>query len=65
MRRLLSLDFVLEHPAMNWLPAEPEKVEFFEKLGLPLGLIPRRIYYGADSQPEALLCAQTAPCRGP
>ena len=29
MRRLLSLDFVLEHPGMNWLPAEPEKVEFF------------------------------------
>ena len=51
MRRLLSLDFVLEHPAMNWLPAEPEKVEFFEKLGLPLRLIPRRIYYGVtDNQ---------------
>ncbi len=47
MRRLLSLDFVLEHPGMNWLPAEPEKVEFFEKLGLPRRLIPRRIYYGA------------------
>ena len=47
MRRLLSLDFVLEHPGMNWLPAEPEKVEFFEKLGLPLRLIQRRIYYGA------------------
>ena len=46
MRRLLSLDFVLEHTAMNWLPAEPEKVEFFQKLGLPLDLIPRRIYYG-------------------
>ena len=46
MRRLLSLDFILEHPGMNWLPAEPEKVEFFEKLGLPLRLIPRRIYYG-------------------
>ena len=46
MRRLLSLDFVLEHPGMNWLPAEPEKVEFFENLGLPLRLIPRRIYYG-------------------
>ena len=45
-RRLLSLDFVLQHPGMNWLPAEPEKVEFFEKLGLPLRLIPRRIYYG-------------------
>ena len=47
MRRLLSLDFVLEHTVMNWLPAEPEKVEFFEKLGLPLRLLPRRIYYGA------------------
>ena len=47
MRRLLSLDFVLEHPGMNWLPTEPEKVEFFEKLGLPRRLIPRRIYYGA------------------
>ena len=51
MRRLLSLDFVLEHPGMNWLPAEPEKVEFFEKLGLPRRLIPRRIYYGVvDNQ---------------
>ena len=30
MRRLLSLDFVLEHPGMNWLPAEPEKVEFLK-----------------------------------
>ena len=46
IRRLLSLDFVLEHPGMNWLPAEPEKVEFFEKLGLPLRLLPHRIYYG-------------------
>ena len=46
MRRLLSLDFVLEHPGMNWLPDEPEKVEFFEELGLPRRLLPRRIYYG-------------------
>ena len=29
-RRLLSLDFVLEHPGMNWLPTEPEKVEFWK-----------------------------------
>ena len=29
MRRLLSLDFVLEHSGMNWLPAEPEKVALF------------------------------------
>ena len=46
IRRLLSLDFILEHPGMNWLPTEPEKVECFEKLGLPRRLIPRRIYYG-------------------
>ena len=47
MRRLLSLDFVLEHPGMGWLPTEAEKVEFFEGLGVDLRLIPRRIYYGA------------------
>ena len=47
MRRLLSLDFVLEHPGMNWLPTEGEKVEFFEEIGLPSRLIPRRLYYGA------------------
>ena len=32
---------------MNWLPAEPDKIEFFEGLGLSMRLIPRRIYYGA------------------
>ena len=47
MRRLLSLDFVLEHPGLNWLPTEGEKVEFLEEISLPSRLIPRRIYYGA------------------
>ena len=47
MRRLLSLDFVLEHPGMNWLPTEGEKVDFIEGLGVHSNLIPRRIYYGA------------------
>ncbi len=47
LRRLLSLDFVLEHPGMNWLPTEGEKVEFIEGLGVHSNLIPRRIYYGA------------------
>ena len=45
-RRLLSLDFVLEHPGLNWLPTEGEKVEFLEGLGVHSNLIPRRIYYG-------------------
>ena len=47
MRRLLSLDFVLEHPGLSWLPTEGEKVEFIEGLGVHSNLIPRRIYYGA------------------
>ena len=46
-RRLLSLDFVLEHPGLNWLPTEGEKVEFIEGIGVHSNLIPRRIYYGA------------------
>ena len=45
-RRLLSFDFVLEHPGLNWLPTEGEKVEFIEGLGVHSNLIPRRIYYG-------------------
>ena len=40
MRRLMSLDFVLEHPGLNWLPTEPEKVEFFEGLGIRSRLVP-------------------------
>ena len=47
MRRRLSLDFVLEHPGLPWLPTEGEKVEFIEEIGLPSRLMPRRIYYGA------------------
>ena len=50
MRRLLSLDFILEYPGMGWLPTEAEKVEFFEGLGVDRRLIPRRIYYGAQNQ---------------
>ena len=38
MRRLLSLDYVLEHPDMPWLPTEPEKVGAFEALGADRGL---------------------------
>ena len=47
IRRLLSLDYVIEHPGLNWLPGEHEKVQFLTELGLPRRLIPRRIYFGA------------------
>ena len=47
MRRLLSLDYVLEHPDLPWLPTEPEKVRAFEALGIERRLLPRRVYRGA------------------
>ena len=65
MRRLLSLDFVLEHPGMNWLPAEPEKVEFFEGLGLSRRLIPRRIYYGAVGAQKRYFALKLPIAAGP
>ncbi len=45
-RRLLSLDFVLDHLELPWLPTEQEKVSCFEQLGIDRALLPRRIYAG-------------------
>ena len=47
MRRLLSLDYVLEHSDLPWLPTEHEKVAAFEALGIERGLLPVRVYRGA------------------
>ena len=47
LRRLLSLDYVLEHLELPWLPTEPEKVGFFKSLGIPRKLLPSRLYQGA------------------
>ena len=47
LRRLLSLDYVLEHPELPWLPTEQEKVGFFESLGIDRRRIPHRVYQGA------------------
>ena len=47
LRRLLSLDYVLEHPELPWLPTEQEKVAFFELLGIDRNRIPHRVYQGA------------------
>ena len=46
-RRLLSLDYVLEHPEKSWLPTESEKVRCFEHLGIPRRRLPQRVYRGA------------------
>ena len=44
MRRLLSLDYVLEHADLSWPPTEPEKVGAFEALGIERRLMPLRVY---------------------
>ena len=45
-RRLLSLDFVLDHPELPWLATEQEKVACFRQLGIDAELLPKRIYRG-------------------
>ena len=47
LRRLLSLDYVLENTELSWLPTEQEKVGCFESLGLDRSRIPHRVYQGA------------------
>ncbi|MDE0052401.1 MAG: hypothetical protein OXO52_21670 [Rhodospirillales bacterium] len=50
MRRLLSLDYVLDHHDLGWLPTEPEKVAYFRSLGVPGAALPRREYRGPFSK---------------
>ena len=47
MRRLLALDYVLEHPRLPWLPTETDRVAAFEALGIERGILPQRVYRGA------------------
>ncbi len=46
-RRLLSLDYVIDHPQLPWLPTEQEKVAHFTGLGVPLADLPQRTFKGA------------------
>ncbi len=46
MRRLLSLDYILEHPRQPWLTSEQEKVAVFDDLRIPRQVLPRRYYTG-------------------
>ena len=47
LRRLLSLDYVIDHPELHWLPTESEKVAFCTHYGVDPSLLPRRLYGGA------------------
>ena len=53
VRRLLSLDYVLEHPALPWLPTPVEQVAAFEALGIAREVLPGRRVRGR-SQPGRL-----------
>ena len=46
-RRLLSLDYVLDHPELPWLASEDEKVSCFNQLEIYGVDLPFRIYRGA------------------
>ena len=46
LRRLLSLDYVIGHTALPWLPTEPEKVAAFQALGIERRFLPVRVYRG-------------------
>ena len=47
LRRLLSLDYVIEQPELEWLPTEEEKVWYCGDIGIPKDRLPKRIYTGA------------------
>ena len=46
MRRLLSLDYVLERPELGWLATEPEKLAYLQRLGVSLAVVPYRLHRG-------------------
>ena len=48
-RRVLSLDYVLEHAAEPWLATEQEKVAGLVAAGVPREVMPKRVYAGANS----------------
>ena len=47
LRRLLSLDYVIERPDLEWLPTEDEKVAFCKHLDIGKERLPKRVYTGA------------------
>lgn len=49
-RRLLALDYVLNHPDLPWLPTEEEKVSCFDRLGIDRANLPHRVWVGAVGQ---------------
>ena len=63
MRRLLSLDYVIEHSALPWLPTEPEKVAAFEALGIERRVAALAPLPGRRRGHPALFPASSCPSR--
>ena len=55
MRRLLSLDYIIDRPTFGWLPTEADKVQRFEALGVDRQDFPYRLY-GPDGTPKIPRC---------
>ena len=64
IRRLLSLDYVIDHPELEWLPTEDEKVWFCKHLGIGKDGLPKRIYTGAGRECHPVFPPEIAHCRG-
>ena len=47
LRRLLSLDYLLEHPAASWLPTENDKVNTLATAGIAKAVLPHQLYQAA------------------
>ena len=60
LRRLLSLDYFLEHPQLPWLPSEQEKVAFFDLLGFDRRALAPASLSWSQRESDPLLCPQTA-----
>ena len=65
MRRLLSLDYVLEHQALHSLPTEPQKLAYFQRFGISVTTLPQRVYRGPlTDRSTHRYCALKLPIAG-
>ena len=62
LRRLLSLEYLIEHPDMPWLATEGEKVQAAAARGVPHEALPTRLYEGKDGSSTT---RQFAPAKLP
>ena len=49
MQRLLAYDFVVERPDLGWIGEQPQKLEFFDHLGVQRDVLPQRRYKAGEA----------------